>query len=189
MPENHAAPLIPEPMQQLLYRAPLLIGESKAEYEGLLKQTIAAIDPANAFEWMWVKEFTDVTWELNRLRHIKAGHIQNAMKRAVVEALEETKVKREGNGSRRTKRIMTDTTNYFSPDEERRGPVEQRLERAGVGPAGLMAEAHLKVLPLLNAVQQMEATTEQRRRALVRDLDLYRALTTKGKSVIDAIEA
>jgi hypothetical protein len=53
---------------------PLFEGEDTAAYDELLLARISgAIKPADIFEEVWVRDIVDLSWEVLRLRHLKAS--------------------------------------------------------------------------------------------------------------------
>jgi len=53
--------------------APLLDGEDTAAYKKLHKRVIAAVRPTDILEEIWVRDAVDLTWEIFRLRRLKAA--------------------------------------------------------------------------------------------------------------------
>ena len=62
---------VPPEIAKLLGRRPLSQGESTEDYDSLLGAFAEAICPANAVEWVWVKDITDATWELQRAQNAR----------------------------------------------------------------------------------------------------------------------
>lgn len=53
-------------------RPPILPGEDASAYEALLARVSADVKPADIIEKIWVRDTVDLTWEIFRLRIIKA---------------------------------------------------------------------------------------------------------------------
>jgi hypothetical protein len=51
---------------------PLLDGEDPAAYDDLLSRVSGAVKPADIIEEMWVGDVVNLTWEVQRLRQLKA---------------------------------------------------------------------------------------------------------------------
>jgi hypothetical protein len=51
---------------------PLVPGEDPAKYEYVLRMVAQAMKPVDIVDWFWVRDFTDLEWEVVRLRKIKA---------------------------------------------------------------------------------------------------------------------
>src|SRR5215207_2900118 len=53
----------------------LLEGEDLAQYERLLAQVTAAVEPVDVIEELWVRDVVDLAWEGLRLRRLKANFL------------------------------------------------------------------------------------------------------------------
>ena len=63
--------------------APLLEGEDKADYIGLLEEVRRQVSPKDAIEQIYVRDIVDLTWELMRYRRIKVALLHTGQVRAV----------------------------------------------------------------------------------------------------------
>ena len=52
---------------------PILPGEDASAYEALLTRVSADVKPKDTIEKFWVRDIVDLTWDVFRLRKIKAG--------------------------------------------------------------------------------------------------------------------
>ena len=59
-------------LSELLGPAPLLPGESEADYEALKMRIMAAVKPADAIEHLYVRDVIDLQWDLLRFRRLKS---------------------------------------------------------------------------------------------------------------------
>ena len=59
-------------LSELLGPAPLLPGENEADYEALKMRIMAAVKPADAIEHLYVRDVTDLQWDLLRFRRLKS---------------------------------------------------------------------------------------------------------------------
>src|SRR6266851_3163221 len=53
--------------------SPLIPGEDRAAYDELLACISAAVEPADIFEKMWVRDIVDHQWEILRYRRLMAN--------------------------------------------------------------------------------------------------------------------
>jgi hypothetical protein len=53
--------------------SPLLPGESESDYLGVAKRIVAVAPPKDAIEEFLTRDVVDLTWEILRLRRLKAG--------------------------------------------------------------------------------------------------------------------
>ena len=63
--------------------APVLEGENKADYIGLLEQVRRQVTPRDVIEQIYVRDIVDLTWELMRSRRIKVATLHKGQVRAV----------------------------------------------------------------------------------------------------------
>src|SRR5262249_9664763 len=54
---------------------PLLDGEDPAAYDDLLARVSGAVKPSDILEEIWVRDIVDLSWEVSRLRRLKADLI------------------------------------------------------------------------------------------------------------------
>ena len=67
---------VPTEIRALFGDPPLLRGEDTRLYNNLMNQFTALIEPKDIIEWWWVKDMTDHTWEIRRLRRFKILFIE-----------------------------------------------------------------------------------------------------------------
>lgn len=85
IPPVVAAPTAAVPaMTDVFGRPPLLRDEDANLYDALFSRVVAAARPRDPFEWMLLKDYADLAWEIFRLRRAKAGIIDGARKNALV---------------------------------------------------------------------------------------------------------
>jgi hypothetical protein len=63
--------LVPAEVHALFGDPPLLRGEDDGLYYTLMDHFTKLVEPTNMIEWWWVKDITDHTWEIRRLRRFK----------------------------------------------------------------------------------------------------------------------
>lgn len=63
--------------------APLLEGEDRADYIGLLEEVRRQVTPKDAIEQIYVRDIVDLTWELMRYRRIKVALLHTGQLRAI----------------------------------------------------------------------------------------------------------
>ena len=54
--------------------APLLPGEQEPDYANLVARIVAVAQPSDAIEDLLTRDVIDLTWEIFRLRRVKAGY-------------------------------------------------------------------------------------------------------------------
>ena len=75
--------LVVSSLDDFLGPAPLLEGEDRAAYIGLLEEVRRQVVPKDAIEKIYVRDVVDLTWELMRSRRIKVALLHKGQVRAV----------------------------------------------------------------------------------------------------------
>jgi hypothetical protein len=156
---------------------PLLEGEDTAAYDELLVRISGAVKPADILEEIWVRDVVDLVWEAFRLRRLKA----NLM----------TVVAHEG-----LRKILETLIDWSDASDlaqawATREPgaikqVDELLASAGFTMDAVMAQTLSLKLDDIDRIDQMIATAEGRRNAILREVDRHR--TTWGQNVRRAVQ-
>lgn len=72
--------LLTGPYQPMIH---LIDGEARADYDAFFEQCRTAVQPEDAIEEIWLRDFINYAWEINRLQRMKAALIQSARRYAV----------------------------------------------------------------------------------------------------------
>ena len=75
--------LVVSSLDDFLGPAPLLEGEDRAAYIGLLEEVRRQVTPKDAIEQIYVRDVVDLTWELMRSRRIKVALLHRGQVRAI----------------------------------------------------------------------------------------------------------
>jgi hypothetical protein len=67
---------------------PLLMGEQQTDYAGVAQRIVQASRPRDAVEEFLLRDVIDLTWEILRLRRLKAGTIKASMSDGVRKVLD-----------------------------------------------------------------------------------------------------
>ena len=76
-------PFVAHSLDEFLGPLPLLEGEDRAEYQGLLDEVRRQVAPADSIEQIYIRDIVDLTWELMRARRIKVGLLHKGQVRAM----------------------------------------------------------------------------------------------------------
>jgi hypothetical protein len=68
--------LITTQVEELFGDPPLLRGEDDGIYYTLMERLAELVEPKDMIEWCWVKDMTDHTWEIRRLRRFKVLFVE-----------------------------------------------------------------------------------------------------------------
>src|SRR5579863_4313566 len=84
-----APTVVPSPGADIVDRiigiaaAPLLPGEAEADYLGVAARIVAVAQPKGAIEEFLIRDVVDLTWEIFRLRRLKAALLRAAASKGV----------------------------------------------------------------------------------------------------------
>jgi len=73
----------PKELAQFFADPPLALNEKRDEYDDLFAAIAVAVQPADAIAWLFVRDITDIAWEIRRERSLKRKCIEAAEERAV----------------------------------------------------------------------------------------------------------
>jgi len=183
----------PAPVTRLLGQRPLIVGEEPATYDALMADVARAIAPADAVEWLWVKDGADLAGEIARLRRLRAGMFETEW-RATVDGAVTAAVERDpryaGDGHRDwcrredLARRLFDGWRRGTARESRR--VERLLARRKVSADGAMAAALWKIFERVAAVEDLIATAEARRDRILMEIEKRREIHARRRRRAEA---
>lgn len=75
----------PTELAQFFNDPPLALNEKREDYENLFAAIAGAAKPADAIAWLLVRDFTDLSWEIQREKNLKRKLIEKAEERAVAD--------------------------------------------------------------------------------------------------------
>jgi hypothetical protein len=144
---------------------PLFDGEDTKIYDELLTGISTAVRPADIFEDIWVRDLVDVTFDVFRLRRLKA----NLMTTNAYKGLTETLAPLLGRLQAET---LAEGWAARKPDvvEE----VKKTLTSAGLSTDSILAQTFSVKLDDIERIEHMIAHAEARRNATLREIDRHR---------------
>jgi hypothetical protein len=146
--------------------APLLPGEKQADYADVALRVIRAAKPRDAIEEFLVRDVVDLTWEILRLRRVKAGMLRASMGVGVERAL--ARVGRphlEGDQLGKS---------WAAGDDSARKKVDAILNKAGLTIDEAIAIALESKLDSFERLDRLLASAEARRNNALREVDRHR---------------
>src|SRR5215470_5693124 len=160
----------------------LLIGsESGDAYDSLLARIRAVVAPADMLEEIWVRDVTDLAWEVSRLRRIKAHLMQACAHEGLAKALSHL---RDGNNHYIIAR------RWFAGDVEAARIVNSAFAAAGLTVDTVTALTVSERIDEIERIELMTLAAERRRDGMLRELERRReSLAAKLQGVLHAIEA
>jgi hypothetical protein len=151
----------------LLPTAPLLITESKDEFD-LLRDTLnQEVKPRGIIEQMYVEDVTYLVWEILRLRRSKAAIINLAFRDALTEVVMQL-LRKPGEYKHELKDRADDLAREWFFDLNVRKQIAELLREFDLDETALEAEAFRKSADDLEGIDRLMASAEARRdKALV----------------------
>ena len=143
---------------------PLLEGEDAAAYDDLLVRISTVVKPANIIEDIWVRDVVDLTWEVFRLRRVKAA-LLTANAHIGLEVLLRPLVE-DGIGELVEK--------WARGDRRAIQQVKTILSSAKLTMDAVFAETVSVHIEQLERMERMLAQLEARRNAILREIDRHR---------------
>jgi hypothetical protein len=162
-------------LEEIFGAPPIVPGESEANYRSLYQQLRHAVEPADPIEELWVRDVTDLYWETQRFRRLKAKLMTVAVDRAV-----------QGEHYHPLPYGNTPTHVWARSEPAALEEVEEKLAAAGLDGVAISAQVLLTRLGDFEQLERMIMQTEARRAAALREIDRRRAAF--AERLRDAIE-
>jgi predicted outer membrane protein len=124
-----------------------------------------------------VRDVIDLSWEILRLRHLKAGLLRVAAGAGVRSVASQVGL----GGS-----VYDFAVKWVSGDAKTRKEFAEILKKAGLGMEDVMAEALSSKIEAFERIDRMLASAEARRNNALREIDRHRS--TLGAAVRQAID-
>ena len=163
---------------------PLLPGEDEADYAKLSARFVAVAQPKDFIEELLGRDVIDLSWEILRLRRLKAGMLRAASSDGVRRILSMIAVR--GLHSIRHNDFVAE---WASGDTAKRKEFVKILDDAGLTMDDVMAEALSSKIDAFERLDRMLASAEARRNNALREIDRHReAFATAMRKAVDEIQ-
>jgi hypothetical protein len=144
----------------------VLENEDPEAYEEIIARISAAVKPADFLEEIWVRDVAALVWEAFRLRRLKMCLLDTAAPRGLTRVfspfLPYATVKELAAG-------------WAGRDGEHVKQVEGLLDQTGLTMEHIIAETLAARIDDIERIDRMIASVEQRRSAMLREVDRHRA--------------
>jgi hypothetical protein len=159
-------------------RAPLLPGEREADYAAIADRIIGASRPKDAIEEILIRDVIDLSWEVLRLRRVKAGILSASMGDGAVQALAEVGYS--------DLEIDALSKKWLAGDANARKEIDATVANAGVTLDEVTAKTFESKIDVIERIDRLLASSEARRSNALREIDRHRAAA--GAAVRQAID-
>jgi hypothetical protein len=147
--------------------APLLPGEKDADYATVALRIVGTSSPRDSIEEFLIRDVVDLTWEILRLRRVKAGILRASIGAGVRQVLSDVGHPfLEG---------ATLSKKWAAGDESARKKVDGILTKAGLTNNEVTAQTLESKLDSFERLDRMLASAEARRNNALREIDRHRA--------------
>src|SRR5260370_20062246 len=162
--------------------APLLPGETEADYVNVATRIVAVAQAKDAIEEFLTRDVIDLTWEILRLRRLKVGILRASVGggiRSVMDSLGYDE--REGYGSSREL-----AASWTAGEKSAKKEVAVVLEKAQLT---IEAETLDQKIDSFERLNRMLASAEARRNNALREIDRHReALGAAMRHAVDQVQ-
>ena len=161
--------------------APVLMGEDEADYAGLAARVVSVSGLRDAIEELLLRDVIDLTWEILRLRRLKAGLLRASMSAGVSRVLETV-----GYPYFQSERLSQD---WAAGAAKARKQVDAVLAGAGLSIEEATAKTFESKIEVFEQIDRMQASAEARRNNALREIDRHReAAGAAARQAIDEVE-
>ena len=160
---------------------PLLPGEEETDYESIAVNILVACEPRDAIEEYLIRDAIDLTWEILRLRRLKAGILRASMGDGVRALLDDVGVPYEDRDAL--------SEQWAAGDKSARKKVDAILANAGLTMDDLTAKTLTSHMDDYERIDRMLSSAEARRNNALREIDRHReAAGAAVRRAIDEVE-
>ena len=163
-----------QPLTELdwLFAEPPLLGNvSIDDYLKLRDHFALAAKPATLIQWMLLKDYVDLTFEIRRERKAKVSIIELKQKEVVLGLLKSTYDGSDAAAAVYRICSAADDAQKWASDQEKRAEIDAVLMKRGHPPSAVLAQAFIDGEAQIDAIDKRIATYEQRRMTIYRELE------------------
>lgn len=150
----------------LLGGRPLFAGEDEIAYDQLLARVFAAVKPADVIEEIWIQDIADLSWEVVRLRRLKAELLTSSAHKGLRRVL---------NALLGDQEAQNLTQQWAAQIPEALEEVKGILAGADMTMDVVMVQTLSVVIDQFERVDRMIMSAEMRRNAALREIDRHRS--------------
>jgi hypothetical protein len=178
--------VIPPAIARFLKRSPLLVTESRQDYEAFFDSVAQAIAPTNNLEWIQTGSFVDQKWELKRLRCAKAAII-NATRREAFQTVFESILPETDDRIG----IAADMADQWFRNPSKRPILLELLKKDDLDDDAISAQALAMRAPELEIIDREIQRLEICSMAQLREIEFHRRASTwrASKGLVQVIDA
>jgi hypothetical protein len=178
---------LPTELAKLFGDPPLVGNEAREDYNKFFEAIADAVNPADAIAWLYVRDITDLSWEIKRERNLKRlvlAHAYRGKVRAcltpqlprtgiltgILQVWGEQEVDAE---TERSRSEVNKKVDQWDSDPRARRRIDNELAEQGYDAEYILREALNDVADLIDAIDRRIASYELRRMAALRATEHY----------------
>ena len=180
----------PKELAQFFADPPLALNEKREDYEQLFAAIAAAAKPADAIAWMFVRDITDLSWEIRRERNLKVQIIKTAEEAAVAKMLTPPRpVELDFMAPTPGVEEAEEAARQWASDPKARRRIDKELADMDCDASFILSEAINGDSDERDAIDRRIASYELRRMAALRAIEHYsETLARRLQAASDVIE-
>lgn len=156
---------------------PILPGEDARAFQKLATQVSSAVKPTSIIEEIWINDIANLTWEITRLRKLKAQLMSDSVPVILRKYFEYL-----GDPDKFVRK-------WVSGDPGVKARVEKRLSYINLTIDSVYGQALLKDVKHIERLDQMIMVLERRRNSVFHEIDRHRASLSRAlRGNVDEIE-
>jgi hypothetical protein len=161
----------PKELEALFDNLPLVGRERREEYDAFFSAIARDEMPSDAIDWILLKDFVDLDWEIRRERRIKVEIIKLNQTEVISDLLKSTFDEADRLGSA-VNRIFSARTEaqLWASDAETRKRIDLKLKEKGHDSYSILAKAYLRGARDIDAIDKRVALYELRRNAILKEI-------------------
>jgi hypothetical protein len=141
-------------------------GEDRAAYEDYVANTSEAVKPKGFLEEMWVRDIVDLTWEIRRMRHLKASlltsYLSKGLRQVLMMVMKETEAANLAHL-------------WAERDQSAIEQVDEILASTGLTMEMVRARTLSANLDAVERIDRMTMNAETRRNAALHEIERHRS--------------
>ena len=186
-PQNLSC-VIPAEIADIFGHPPVLSTENRQAYDELMTQLVLDWKPRKITEWMFVRDITDISWEIFRhgraIANLFAISFKTALGAVLTDVLPEEGCKPWVD---RYDAVEGLAQAWFDGPQEQE-KVKAQLAKYGLSPEAIVAQSYALRRDELDKLHRLLAVAEARRIGITRNFNEYRAMSSLGQKPVVEVE-
>jgi hypothetical protein len=185
----------PKELASFFADPPLVGDESREDYDNLFSVLAAAAKPVDAIAWIYLADFTNLTWEIKRERWLKQRAVEAARKGVVRGLLMPSPPPFNSElmmfePDAETAAGVEREVEQWARDPKARRRIDKELAEMGYDQTHILARALTNSASDIDTIDKRISTYEYRRNAVLREIDRHsesmaRKLDKASSEIID----